>query len=305
MQPSLTARKPYLIPAVLMALCCITTAAAAGLLDAEAHSRLTDGVRASSSAADPAWLTLHADSTELPQTFYGPDEFCYWGLNLPHDFSPWRTPKQFEMLRDANIRGVRYEIMWTGIQKESRTEFDYNWYLIDHDLNVLLQNGFTVQAMLNTTPYWATGLQGWQNPPNVAVESELVDLSGGSAVLSRSPVLATEPDVYPIVVTPEEPQITRFEEEIISTDFQPGQQPRPANRPVVPGTAGWLAENDGRGWCLVAVAHRWTSPSARSIPVRPIRPRESRYKPQFETPGQDTRARAPGSRSAYDGTPGS
>ncbi len=54
--------------------------AACSTKDADAQTKLTDGVRASSSN-DSAWLSLYADSTQLPKTRYSMGEFCFWGIN--------------------------------------------------------------------------------------------------------------------------------------------------------------------------------------------------------------------------------
>ncbi len=281
-------------------------AAGPAAFDAAAHMMLTDGVRAGASPDDPAWLRLYCDATELPKTFYRPGEFCFWGANLPHEYSPWRTPAQFLKLRDANIRGVRFDLMWAGVQKESRTAFDYDWYLVEHDINVLVRNGFTVSLLLNSTPYWATGLMGTFYPPCTEVEGESVDLSSGHAYLSRAPVIATEPDVMPVVVTPDPPETVRIEDEIISTDFREAEMPRTSLRPVIPGTEQVrVDENDGRGWVLwTGVEHLVDSPDGaehyqfdRSGRVK------FRAKYLFETHGR-TPARGSRIKISYDAVTG-
>ncbi len=56
--------------AVLLALTSLP--AAAGVEDAQAHTKLTDGVRATTDPADAAWLAIYSDSTQLPVSTFRP-----------------------------------------------------------------------------------------------------------------------------------------------------------------------------------------------------------------------------------------
>jgi len=246
----------YLLASLLAAGCFGPRAgpAAADSLDSSAHVRLTDGLTAAS-PSDSEWVTLHADSTTLPKTFYTPDEFSMWGLNAPHTFAPTRNPQQFELLKEANIRGVRYDILWGGLEQNGPGISSFNWGGLETDIDLYVQNGFTVRGMVDYTPGWANGLRGREFPPCRAVERELVDLASGVGRLQHAPVIISEPDVMPVVITPENPAVTRISDEVLTTSFSRGLQPRCSNNPVVVGTEQvWVDQNDGRGWVLWARA---------------------------------------------------
>ncbi|MCC6483550.1 MAG: hypothetical protein IT209_01780 [Armatimonadetes bacterium] len=219
-------------------------------LDADAHTRLTDGVRASSSIVDPAWLTLFADSSQLPRTQNALGEFAFWGLNAPHGFSPSLTPDQFDMVKNANIRGVRYDILWGGIQQNGPDSYDWNWNGLQDDINTYVQNGFTVECLLGFFPAWANGMRDRSVPSNTAVEQQLVNFSSSDTVsLGHENIFLTEPDEMPVVVTPDPPQTTRYSNEVVTTSFQQGRAVRASHYPVIVGTEKVeVDENDGQGY---------------------------------------------------------
>lgn len=238
-----------LLLVIIFLLFCANDRASGAQKDARAHTILTDGITADAPGEDPAWLTLFADSSELPKTHYNVGEFAFWGLNAPHDASPVRAPQVHALLRDANIKGVRYDMIWGGIQQYGPDWYNYNWGGIEDDINQYVQDGFTICGLLSYTAYWSNGLRPRYFPPNQEIEHEVVTFHTNTAQLSHTAVIVTEPDWMPFVVTPENPTTVRVEDEIISTNFQRGNQPRGSLWPIVVGLEEvWVDENDGRGW---------------------------------------------------------
>jgi uncharacterized repeat protein (TIGR01451 family) len=209
--------------------------------NARAHTILTDGARASSDPGDPAWLTLYSDSTELPKTSFQPGEYCFWGVNGPQGINPVKTPDLFQMLKQGNIRGVRYEIPWNGLQQYVTTNF--SWGEVEEAITRYAQEGFTVIGLLSYVPAWANGHRDRTAPPVKPVIGEELDLSAGSATLAHAPVVHT-PYVVPSGAVP-----VRIEEELVTANFTAGQVPVTSRQPVVPSSVRvWVDENDGRGW---------------------------------------------------------
>jgi len=215
----------------------------------DAHTRLTDGVTAAPLPGDPAWLTLHGDSTVLPRERYNPGEFSFWGMNAPIGLSPTRTPSLYLKLKEANIRGVRYDMLWNAAQFYGPDSFLFDALGMESDINIYAADGFSVVGVVGYTPAWANGLKNREYPPNNPVEGELVRFDSDVEQLSKVPVITTLQDIFPVVVTPVDYTTERVEEEIITTGFFRGMQPRCSRRPVVVGTETvWVDENDGRGW---------------------------------------------------------
>lgn len=223
--------------------------AAASDLDARAHSLLTDG-ELGDPAAPADWVRMFADATVLPKTDYAPHEAAFYGVTAPHVFSPLRHPNQYALVRDANIRGVKFDANWNGIQKQGPNETFFNWLDVETEINMFINDGFSVFALLGSTPGWANGMLHRSYPPNDPVEEELVTFTGDTMQLQNSPLIVTELDVMPIVVYDENSSIRRVEEEIITTNFQPfGLEPTTSQNPVIVGTEEvWIDEHDGRGW---------------------------------------------------------
>lgn len=239
----------YLVPVSLLPCMGNTPAHSSYALDASAHTILTDGVRASSSADDPAWLKLHADSLVLPKTAYAPDEFAFWGVNAAHVWTPSSHPQQFQRLKEANIKGIRYDVLWAGIQSLGPNSILYNWNGVDDNIKLFTDNGFSVACVLSFTPAWANGMRPRTFPPNLPVEQELVALDGNEVQLEHPAIIMAEQDQMPLVISPANFTTTRYSDEVIHTNFSRAQQPRAANNPVVVGTEEvWVNENDGRGW---------------------------------------------------------
>lgn len=214
--------------------------------DAEAHTKLTDGIRATSDPNHAAWLTLYGDSTQLPRTQYDLGEFCFWGISSPMGgkLSPTDTPQLYELIKDGGHYGVRYNMIWNGMEQNGPGNINYNWYATEDNINKYVADGHTVIGLLTYTPAWANGHKTQEQPPSTKVEQELVDLSSGVAVLNHAPVVS-----YDLVITPPNPTLIRHTEEIIETNFQEGDAPRTSVYPCVVGTQRvWVDENDGRGW---------------------------------------------------------
>lgn len=212
--------------------------------DADAHVKLTDGVRATSDPEHSAWLTLFADRTELPRTSYSLGDFCFWGNNAPFTNTPTGNPAIYQMIKDANIRGVRYDVPWYGVAQYKTPQFD--WYGMESNVNRYVEDGFSVLMVLSYTPHWANGMKDRQFPPKQSVEGELLDLTSGSATLQHSPVIMSQQDHFPFVVVPENVPVVRVNEEVITTNFKEGDQPRVSQHPIKVGTEQvWVDEGSG------------------------------------------------------------
>lgn len=86
--------------------------------DADAQTKLTDGLRATSDPTDPAWLTLYGDASQLPRPRYALGDFCMWGVTSPYQGgTPTSDPVVYGMLKSAGILGVRMELPWNGLEQ--------------------------------------------------------------------------------------------------------------------------------------------------------------------------------------------
>ncbi|MEJ5297501.1 MAG: hypothetical protein WHZ52_05630 [Armatimonadota bacterium] len=218
-------------------------------LHRDAHTKLTDGVTAAPLPGDSAWVTLYGDSTILPRTRYNPGEFSFWGMNAPIGLSPTRTPSLYVRLIQANIRGVRYDMLWNAAQFHGPDSMLFDALGVESDINAYAADGFSVVGVVGYTPAWANGLKNREYPPNNPVEGELIQFNSDEEQLSKFPVITTLQNIFPVAVTPVEYTTERVEEEIITTSFSRGMQPRCSRNPVVVGTETvWVDENDGRGW---------------------------------------------------------
>ncbi len=215
----------------------------------DAHTKLTDGISAEPFPGDPGWVTLYGDSTILPRTRYNPGEFSFWGMNAPIGLSPTRTPALYVKLIQANIRGVRYDMLWNAAQFYGPDSFLFDALGMESDINAYAADGFSVVGVVGYTPGWANGLKPREYPPSNPVEEELVEFEGDQGQIRNIPVISTLQSVWPVVVTPVDYTTERVEEEVITTNFTRGLQPRCSRNPVVVGTETvWVDENDGRGW---------------------------------------------------------
>lgn len=218
--------------------------AACSTKDADAQTKLTDGVRASSSN-DLAWLSLYADSTQLPKTRYSMGEFCFWGINAPHGVTPRDNPDLYALQKSAGILGVRYDVPWYGVQQNKT--YDYNWYGVEDNINAYVRDGLTVTCVLGYTPAWANGMRDRSYAPSQPVEAEALDLTSGSASLAHPFILTATPDVTPFILTPNPTPTTHYTDEVVTTNFKRGEAPRVSHWPILVNTAQvWVDE--GAGW---------------------------------------------------------
>ncbi|MCC6485818.1 MAG: DUF11 domain-containing protein [Armatimonadetes bacterium] len=217
--------------------------AACSTEDADAQTKLTDGVRATSSS-DNAWLSLFADSTQLPKKRYSIGEFCFWGINAPHGVTPRDTPELYALQKQAGALGVRYDVPWYGVQ-QSKT-YDFNWYGIEDNINAYIRDGLTVTCVLGYTPAWANGMRDRSYAPSQPVEGEALDLSSGSASLAHGFVLTGQPDITPFLLTPSPTPTTHHVEEVVTTNFKKGDAPRVSHWPIMANSAQvWVDEGAG------------------------------------------------------------
>ncbi len=234
-------------------------AACAAPIDREAHVKLTDGIRASAGAEDPAYVTFYGDATQLPRRHYNLGDYCFWGSGYKsidlHD----------EKLKEAAILGVGIEIAWSAMQGDRPVSdlapTDLTRYGVEDRVNDYFGDGCTISAQVGYTPGWANGLMGKNYPPNVAVEQEVLVMAGGNSVvnLAHSPVVVNIPLWFPFIVTPSPVPKTRIEDEVITTNFQPDPDLqvdklgrvliRTSRKPIIVGTEKvWVDE--GNGWVL-------------------------------------------------------
>ncbi len=228
---------PWLL--LLLALACAPLGADSG--NARAHTILTDGMRATADPDDEAWLTLYSDSTELPKTVFQPGEYSFWGVNSPQGINPVKTPDLHEMLKQGNIRGVRLEIPWNGLQQYVSTNYD--WGEVEEMVDRYAADGMTVIGLLSYVPAWANGHRDRTAPPIRPVLGEVLDLSSGTGTLAHAPVVHT-PYLVPTNAVP-----VRVEDEVLTTNFTAGQVPVTSRQPVIPESVRvWVDEKDGQGW---------------------------------------------------------
>jgi uncharacterized repeat protein (TIGR01451 family) len=228
-------------PWILLLLALVSAPVCADSGNARAHTILTDGVRATSNPDDAAWLTLYSDSTELPKTTFQPGEYCFWGVNGPQGVNPVKTPDLHQWLKQGNIKGVRYEIPWNGLQQYVTT--NYNWGEVEQAVNSYAQDGFTVIGLLSYVPAWANGHRDRTAPPIQSVPGEVLNLSSGTATLAHAPVVHS-PYLVPTNAVP-----VHVGEEILTTNYAAGQVPVTSKQPVIPSSVRvWVDENDGQGW---------------------------------------------------------
>lgn len=215
--------------------------------DGQAHTVLTDGLRAGADPADTGWLKLFADSTELPRTFYNVGEMCFWGTGSSIADS---------LLKEANIRGTGVELAWGSVQGKGGNPpyTEYNLWGLEDRINNYVRDGISVVGLIGYTPTWANGILRKSFPPNIPVEQEVLDVSGGEATLAHAPVIKILPLWYPLIVTPYPLETERREDEVITTNFVQDvffddYSPRTSMTPVVVGTEQvWVDE--GAGWQL-------------------------------------------------------
>lgn len=228
------------LTAVLLVLTAQCLSAAPG--DREAQTSLTDGIRATQGAEDPAWTTFFGDAAQLPRKSYELGEFCFWGSGYGN---------QDDLIKEANILGVGMELGWFTLQGKG-PETEYNLWGLEDKINYYTQNGFTISAQIGYTPGWANGLLRKSFPPNNPVEQEVVDLASGTARLAHAPVVMNLPLWYPMFVTPYPVPTTRHNDEVITTSFVPDPQfdensPRTSASPIIVGTEKvWV--DQGSGW---------------------------------------------------------
>ena len=161
--------------------------------------KLTDGIYASNSNADSNWVYFDKDATMLPKTVYGDYEISFWGTNLGYVREPW-----YKLLEDANIKTIRYDISWSGLEKNgpiTNDELNTNSYLLQ--AKELSDKGFNLIYTLNDTPPYANGNKnkGYWNQavaPHRVIEEwepdgELIDFSSNYTVqLQHAPGKAEE-----------------------------------------------------------------------------------------------------------------
>lgn len=237
--------------AALATVLCAGRAAWSADVDLRAHVNLTDGERASASASDTKWVTFFVGASSLPKTNYAAGEFNFWGTNAPHSYAPQTFPTQWQLLKDANITGLRYDILWNGVQQNGPSETNFNWLGLEDGVDLVTGAGGTVTAVMGSTPAWANGMRDPVYPPNLPVFDEAGQFNGDQLALQHQNVIFSNQDVMPTVIAPDNYTTTRYSDEIISTSHWITDQPRVQHWPIKVGTEQvWVDEKDGNGFQL-------------------------------------------------------
>ncbi len=230
---------------------CANSRVQASTLDLNAHVNLTDGARASSSTSDSKWVTFYVGASSLPRTSYLAGQFNFWGTNAPHSYAPQTYPVQWQYLKDANITGLRYDILWNGVQQNGPSATDFNWLGLQDAVDLVTGSGGSITAVLGSTPAWANGMRDPVYPPNLPVADESGQLTGDQLTLQHQNIIFSNQDVMPTVLTPGDYTTTRYNDEIITTNHWITDQPRVQHWPIKVGTEQvWVDEKDGNGFQL-------------------------------------------------------
>lgn len=221
-----------------------------------AQSKLLDGLRGSENAADPNWLSFTRDANDLPKTQYSPTDVSFWGVNVAGGI----TAEQRRLLLEANIKTLRYNIIWGMHEKNGPVAAGTDFERL---LPVLAGEGFSIVATLDEIPSWANGAKSgsayWDQDvaPHKAIEeyslngevlnfytASSVQLSRAPGATSLKPVLYT--DLNPFVVVDENFQtLAKSEEFRLPDSYNPVK--RLSFFPVQVGTEKVEVDFDGDG----------------------------------------------------------
>jgi len=140
------------------------------------------------------YVPFFRDYRALQNKSYSGLNFCPFGVNMPNNGpNPHSNQAKVEELIGKGIRGVRYEVQWSIVERlREQSPLQYDWnagdYQIDEDISWLTRNGATVQIETGYTPGFRTGQRYRVYPPLIAVNTpEPVNFSGGdTATLPHS-----------------------------------------------------------------------------------------------------------------------
>lgn len=66
------------------------------------------------------------------------------------------TAKDYELMREAGIRSVRFPLYWAGVEPEDPFFSERRWDWFDHEVRLAAREGLTIFPFITASPEWVT-----------------------------------------------------------------------------------------------------------------------------------------------------
>jgi hypothetical protein len=66
------------------------------------------------------------------------------------------TAKDYELMREAGIRSVRFPLYWAGVEPEDPFFSERKWDWFDHEVRLAAREGLTIFPFITASPEWVT-----------------------------------------------------------------------------------------------------------------------------------------------------
>lgn len=172
--------------ALVLVLVTCASVAVADASSASAHIKLTDGIIASSSATDGAWVSMSKDSTQLPAALDSPTSIGFFGTG-EYKSSTSNEIAVEALMKAAGSRAYRTTIYLNVFPEPdgSSPNWDWGWYNNYPDgqrISRAIANGQMVNITVNKFPQWSNKSLALEHPPMKIVSQERVTLNGTTPV---------------------------------------------------------------------------------------------------------------------------